>query len=408
MAGKFEIKTERDNDSLFCKQKIRVPGKRFETPIKSINLNYLSPKVELPPSIKGVNEVHKNVYGTTRVFKNGRRIKSLNDIQEDPESHSDFNYKLKGEFNKGSKGDASLCFLEYIGETYPDDESIDFLAFTAHGYSNIVPIPIISGVRTIFKEGVKAGLRPLDDYINYLEKMYEAIDTHNNKPIMGIIPNLTHRHIRKILNFYMKKDIRFFYFDFNSAIPTSNPQGIKQVLSTLKTNEILDESYIHAYNVNLGKISAHQGAIPSKDIITFGYGFNGLGRNKSPMAVQSKKESKDDLRRRQDNRLRLFNKNNYSYAKVDKSIVGDIFSEDSSILLEKLEKALDRKTRDTKIQATYNSEQHGFEANKIKEIISQNVELPIDYVKKKKYIEEIDINQMINLSKDVKSQSSLK
>lgn len=396
----YNINTYEDPKSLYRAQTIKIGSKQFQTPIKSIELSQVDGTVQLNKQIYGLNEIHKKLYETTQIDKNGNTLAhSIDDLLSSPEKFGFFNTSLNIMRRRGRDGDINVCFVEYDGKKYPAKESIELMARVAHEYSDVVPIPIVGGLKKRFENP-----NEISKYLAYLERTYNEINARNNKPIMGIIPALTPRFIDRIVDFYLKKDLRFFYFDFNAAYPESVSLLIKQLLIRFHKEEILDQCFIHGLNANMGKISQKKDIIPAKDIMAFGYGFNGLGRYMGPHFFSSgdKSQKQKELEK---NRLRLFRKEDYGCHKITKTKdLENIYPEDSSVPIDALVKSLQDEI-DYKSQRLFNLEQQGMEAHNLRlKIVNQEA---IKYVEEKTQVDKVEVKKMELLHKEIKEQTFL-
>jgi hypothetical protein len=94
----------------------------------------------------------------------------------------------------------------------------------------------------------------VEKYKKFLEESLEIIETLNHKPIMGVVPPLQF-YIKEIVEFYAKKGIDAFVFDFDGKTPLSMHQTIRSFMRSLREQDLLENSFIHSINTNQGRFN---------------------------------------------------------------------------------------------------------------------------------------------------------
>jgi len=389
----YKIETEPDPNSLYVKQTIKIGSRHIQTPIKSIELSQITQKTKLNKKIYGLNEIHKKLYEKTKRSKKGKIIAySVDDLLQSPFMFKKFNQGLNNIYDMGDKKEFTMCFVEYEGEEYPNKHTIELMALIAHRYSDIIPLPIVTYLKRRFESNPSETNR----YLDFLDRIYNEIDTMNDKPIMGIIPPLTTIKIKRIMDFYIKKNVRFFYFDFDGIYPESALLNIDYFLKRLYKEEILDESFIHSLNANMGKLSQKKNVIPTRDIMSFAYRFSSLGRYKGPKAGKDLEE----------NRLRIFRKEDYGCYKVTSiDDLQEIYPKDSSIPMEVLYDSLKSEKIDYRSQKLFNMEQQGLESYILRKVITEQESK--EYIKNKEYVDKTELRKIEKMRASLKSQTFL-
>lgn len=382
----FEIKTDTDSFT-YRKQTVRVDSHKIETPIKSIDLATVPSEFELNQKVYGISEMYKKFYEKSKIDIRGRmRALSVDDLQRSPNNFEGLNRTLNAVYNKKHDDDFVFCFVEYEGDNYPNKETVELLARVSYKFSDIVPFPILTKIQNRID---KNGIKELTNYLNFLNDFYTEINQRNNKPIMGIIPKLTPRMINRLLDYYIKNELRFFYFDFNGSYPESSSLLIETLLVRLSHEQILDECFIYGLNANIGKLSQKKEAIFTKDIMAFAYGFSCLGKYMGPKVVQIK-----DLT---ENRLRIFNKEDYGcYRVTSTDKLEKLYPNDSSIPIELLSNSLEYKI-DYRSQKLFNMEQAGIESFNLRKIIEE--QKARTYIDTKNYVDKDEIKKIEQLHK---------
>ena len=379
-----------DDDTLYVTKELRINGKNLSTPIKSLGL---SSKLVLNDKIKGINEFYRKFSLDENLKKN-----SIYKVLSSPEKLSELNYKFNSLVRKtDTNREINLCFIEYDDANYPEKKPLEFILDTAYEYSDITPLPIISNIAQRIDSEEKFA-----KYMKFLEESLEIIETLNHKPIMGIVPPLQF-YIKDIVEFYAKKGIDAFVFDFDGKTPLSMPQVIRSFMRSLKENELLENSFIHSININQGRFNKEVNVVGAKDILSFGLGFDSMGERHKPL--KGPKEFFEKLKNREDNRLRLFNKEDYGYYRLGVSEMDEIYPIDSIIKQE----SFGNENSDLRsLQKNFNLEQIGLEAIRLREIISNQE--PKEYLSNKTQVKKEDYKKIIKMKKEISqkhAQSSL-
>ena len=379
-----------DDDTLYVTKELRINGKNLTTPIKSQGL---SSKLVLNDKIKGINEFYRKFSLDENLKKN-----SIYKVLSSPEKLSELNYKFNSLVRKtDTNREINLCFIEYDDANYPEKKPLEFILDTAYEYSDITPLPIISNIAQRIDSEEKFA-----KYMKFLEESLEIIETLNHKPIMGIVPPVQF-YIKDIVEFYAKKGIDAFVFDFDGKTPLSMPQVIRSFMRSLKENELLENSFIHSININQGRFNKEVNVVGAKDILSFGLGFDSMGERHKPL--KGPKEFFEKLKNREDNRLRLFNKEDYGYYRLGVSEIDEIYPIDSIIKQE----SFGNENSDLRsLQKNFNMEQTGLEAIRLREIISNQE--PKEYLSNKTQVKKEDYKKIIKIKKEISqkhAQSSL-
>lgn len=382
-----------NEDSLYVTKEFRVNGKKLTTPIKSLNLSKSNSKLLLNDKIRGINEIYKRFSLNKDSKKN-----SIYNVLNFPEKLNTFNYELNSLVRKTDIGkEINICFVEYDDTKYPEKKPLEFIVDTAYEYSDITPLPIIPKIPQRIGSDENAFLK----YKTFLEESLEIIETLNNKPIMGIVPPVQF-FISDIVEFYAKKDIDTFVFDFDGKTPLSMHQTIRSFMRSLKHHELLENSFIHSINANQGRFNKDANVVGAKDILSFGLGFDSMGERHKPL--KGPKDFFEKLKNREDNKLRLFNKEDYGYYKLSANEIGEIYPIDSIIEME----SFANKNFDMKfLQKSFNSEQIGLESIRLREII--NDQEALYYLSNKTQVKKEDFKKIAKMKKEVSkpTQSSL-
>lgn len=370
-----------DDDTLYITKELRVNGKNLTTPIKSLGV---SSKLVFNDKIKGVNEFYRKFSLDENLKKN-----SIYKVLGSPEKLSDLNYKFNSLVKKtDTDKEINLCFIEYDDIKYPEKKPLEFILDTAYEYSDITPLPIISNIGKRIDSEEK-----FEKYKKFLEESLEIIDTLNHKPIMGIVPPVQF-YVKEIVEFYAKKGIDAFVFDFDGKTPLSMHQTIRSFMRSLREQDLLENSFIHSINTNQGRFNKEVNVVGAKDILSFGLGFDSMGERHKPL--KGPKEFFEKLKNREDNKLRLFNKDDYGYYRLGIGELEEIYPADSII---KKESFVNEKPDLRNLQKNFNMEQLGLETVRLRDIITNQE--PKEYLSHKTQVKREDFKKIMKMKKEI-------
>jgi len=402
MSKKVEVKHKPDSNIFYKVGRIRVGGKKIDTPIKALELSKLRPKISIDEKFRGLNEIYKIFPQRTKLDKYGdTRIHSINDYRYDRNKMDNLTYHFESLKNKTNKDEVTICFLGFDGSTFPSDEELRFLGIESFIYSDIIPFPII----TKLDDKIKAS--NFSEYKKFLNRVYDEYTTLNDKKLMGIIPKLAPAFIPELVNFYIDKDINSFFFDFDGSSPSTKYRDICEFFRTLHEYGMALDCFVYSLNSNIGRASRMENIIDSKDILSFGYGFDALGKHGAPKPPKEVFMRLDTSTKR----LRLFNKEDYGYYRVLTTEIGNIYPKDSMIDLEDFLNIKPKKTKDgrwhidTTIPNLFNIEQKGIETLRLRNIITNDES--DNYIDSKKHIRDADKKKLKKMKSDVFKQSSI-
>ncbi len=196
------------------------------------------------------------------------------------------------------------------------------------------------------------------------------------------------------MDFYAEKEIDSFVFDFDGKTPMSMRQTIRTFMRSLKKNDLLENSFIHSINANHGRFNKNVNVVGAKDILSFGLGFDSLGEKHKPL--RGPKEFFKKLKNREVNKLRLFNKEDYGYYKLNRNQIQEIYPNDSIIKMNSFENEnLDSRN----LQKSFNLEQIGLESIRLRDIIENQKAL--DYLSNKIQVKKEDYKKVVKMKKEV-------
>lgn len=390
---------DRTGDTLYSSKEIRFDKpdtKPIITPIVGMDNRDLKVNDNIAYAATGLNEIYRVLEEPTKVTYTAPTSKSpvripLSKLVHDAKKQEIFNNDIQHQIGKLSG--PSIFFMDYKGRKYPTETERNFILHTEHTFSDVQCLPITPFIA----KAVIADEQPFEDYLEFIKGSIEWLKKFRKKPIMGIIVNFGYAKLEQLIKLYVDQGINAFCIDFDCHTPISHKSAIAQCYRILEDYGRLENSFFYAINVNQGRFVHDKSVINAKDVLSFGFGLDGLGKRH-----RSKFPSKEMIERlgarwkpldRSQNRIRLFIKNDYGYYKVQS--VNDIknYPYDSSIPLSAFMNSFDATDPHTKhCERIFNMEQLGLEASKLRAIIEK--EVPIDYLEKKEHIDPKDIQQI--------------
>lgn len=383
MSIETDIKTlDVDSNSLYRTQKIKFSSSlSVTTPTKTIPLDRIKLKDPLNPESKQLNEIFKRFTADKIIEAN-----------ENSEKYYELERWFNSQKNKISDGTSTLCFIDYNEKRIPTDEEIEFMTELAYCSSDITVIPTVN----YFNDPKQTEIE-YENFKNYLSRSIEIIEQLNNKPIMGIIPKLAPKKVSDLITFYQNVGINSYSLDLAGSNPISSAMRIFKVLKTLNKMKVLEECYLHGYNVGM-RVNKMTDVIPAKDILGFGTGLNSLGEKRT--IFKPNRSFLEQIKTNPLNKFRLFNKENYGYWKsISVEELENVYPEDCTLQFTEFTNP----SQMNHVQKVFNIEQLALESHILRDVITENPDDSLDYIKTKSYVVQDDINL---LEKGIKKISS--
>jgi hypothetical protein len=291
----------------------------------------------------------------------------------------------------------TIFFTEYKGKRYPKETERNFMLHIEHTFSDMPCLPITPYIAN----AIIAGEQPFDEYLAFIKGSIEWLKSYRKKPIMGIIVNFGYTKLEQLIKLYLDQEINAFCIDFDGHTPISYKSVLAQCHRIL--GDKVENSFLYAINVNEGRFIHNKIAINAKDILSFGFGLDAMGRRHRPphfpsKEMQEKLGSKWRPLDRRLNKVRLFIKTEYGYYKVQNASEIRNYPSDTEIPLCTFTKnPNDVGPYVRHCEKVFNMEQLAIEASTLRIIIKK--EVPTDYLGKKKYTDPKDI-QLIKKFKE--------
>lgn len=375
---KLQIKPvsfDKNDETLYITKRLTLGDKTFFTPIVSLELRQITQNEQLASATKGLNEIYRQV-GTEKT--------PLRKIIFDRKIQDKFTYRLRTDYKKGDKKEFTFCIFECADTKYPLGRELEFIIDMAYSYSDIVPLPTLPNITT--------EIRSESDFAKFQVFLEEIIhilqDNKNEKPILGLIPRLAYGFMADLVEFYISKGINTFYVDLEARNPVTFRDDLIPIYRTLKRHEMIENSFIYAHNVDAGRIGKKSDVVNAKDILSFGFGFDAMGRRHKRRLFPEKVRKKIDT---SSNKLRLFNKEDYGYHRISNpSKIREMYPMDSSIPITALSRGISGNMYQLKkCERLFNNEQLGLEAFRVRQIVKDYI--PTKYLAAKRFVKKTDI-----------------
>jgi hypothetical protein len=383
------VDKDKNDESLYGTKQISVGSSQISTPIIAYNNNLIRTDEQVAPATRGLNEIYCEV---------PTKQTSLEQLVKNPEVTEDLDKRIKSQIKKTSASEITVCILECNVKSYPPSEQWEFLLDTTHANSDIVPIPNIPNITSDILDSESQ----FSKYLAFLEESIKYLKVINEKPIMGIIPKLSYPYTRRLVEFYDKQNLDAFCVDFAARNMITAKRDCLNVLKTLKRKERIENSFLYAYNVNSGRLTKTVDAVPAKDILSFGFGFDAFGRkHKRPKVTTEIWKKINTL----PTKVRIFNKTDYGYYRViDSKKITDVYPLDSCFARDKFSRFLELSVTELRrCEGLVNTEQLGMEAFRLRQIIKNDK--PMDYLSEKPYVRKETIKTMKNFKNSVLADS---
>ena len=360
-----------------------VRGKTAVTPIKSADPAKLPTGMRLGEKAPCINELYAGMTKarlSAALERNDhaleRRLGSLQRRFRDPAS------------------EIQLCFLEYKDDGIPSRRDIELMTDIAHGYSDMTPLPMLSGFTdrvsdvAVDRDGKRrqtASDEKRGRVTRYLSDAIETIEQLNDKPIMGYVPDYR-LYFDELVGLYADKGINTFYFDAHQSNPVTLKSSLRALMRTLAKRGVLEQSFVHMINPGPGRTIRDGAVVPARDILGFGLGIDSLGERHMQMRLGP--QAIENMRKNPDNRSRLFDKDAYGYLKTaSRSEIERFYPGDSSVDMQEFTSG---GKPDGKVQNAFNVEQLALEGARLRDRLASSEPI-LEYVSDKGNVSESDI-----------------
>ena len=377
---------DKNDETLYRSKEITLEDKKIFTPIVSVDTRLITRSDQIATATKGLNEIYRRLE---------TRNNPLRTIVFNRKRQDSFNSRIETERNRTDLSkEMIICILEYAGTQYPLGRELEFILDTAYYFSDIVPLPTFPKITETIDQKTK-----FDKYQIFLEEMTHFLKSNKHaKPIMGIIPRLAYGFVANLMEFYIDKGINAFLVDFEARNPTTFKQNLLPVFRTLAQHDMTDSSFIYAHNIDAGRFVKASDAVNAKDILSFGFGFDAMGRRHKNRKMPRKYWRQLNTL---PNKVRLFNKDDYGYYRIlDSGRIREIYPSDSSVPINIFTRGF---SGDVSLlrryEKLYNTEQLGLEAFRVRQIVKDFV--PTTYLAGKQHVKKKHIKLIKRFKYDI-------
>ncbi len=387
MANKIKGDASVSEDSAFRYGNFIINGKNVEVPLQAIDAKkYYESKINFSNLNLDISEIYK-IYNKEK----------LNKFKTYPEEEIKEERSLALWKNNTPEDSVMLFFIRFEGKEYPTGEEMKMLIRLSYTFSDATPIPSFPDV---FKEKisrVKGNGQPivedkivvtedkLKKHFSFLKEYVDTLNVLNHKDILGTIPiNIGSSNIEKLLSFYYGEGINHFYIDFGGASFNRLISGplMYSILSKIKMLGLeYQKTFFYSINGSPGRFQKGAKVIGSKDILTGGAGMDVVGRmhmraggGEKPKVTDPRVKEKMKL-----NKIRLFNKGDYGYYKLETKSIPFKLPEDNIINKEFLVDP----NKGKKFGDVFNMHQLSIENENLRNYIKENYK-PLARIKKEK------------------------
>lgn len=369
------------DDSDLRSMNVRLGSHTITTPVKSIITKDFYKDTKFPRKLTALNEIffRFNEKSLFLFYTNSQYSQKIN---------------KKAQKTKNFVDCDSLCFTEFrnIGDLakYPNENEINALLNITCSFSDIVLIPSIPKIaRSITMDN-------FNDFMAYLSKCYEKIQIKNKgRRILGYVPTVSNYFVDDLIDFYIDRGINGYYIDFDGTMVTSHLTMIEGIKTKLAQRGYYENSFLYYINVSYGKAINEQNTLSARDMLAFGHGLDCLGgvhtgpkRNKA--FFEWMKEH-----RNLENAVRLFNKQDYGYYRINSPDIkiDEIFPSDSLYPIGEMQDV--GKSRLKRLTSIINLHQQSMESENLQYLVNENPNKTIDYFDAKEMISKDDIKHLI-------------
>lgn len=368
------VKVEQEDASLLARTAIlRMGSKSVLTPCRALHLQEKKDceAISITDSaVRGLNEIYRRL-----------KYNTLYRLETDVFYQERFNASIVNALRKIPwQTELALLFVEYDSQKQiPADKQIEYL------FDLIYNQPVDFLIPPILRD-----ISPTA-YLDFLNKFFQLADSYNKKPMIGLIPYGSHRDLRIIVDFYIRKGIFIFAMDLRGRHPILVSTQLGMITRKLQEirKEYGQEGYLHGFNVGSGRALRTLEISPAKDILSFYSGFDSFGSPHVPLKLTPDLYQKLGTHVKMPP-IRFFNRTDYGYYREDIAAVKGLFPSEIG--------AMDISRRRV-FQRILNAKEQALEAKIIRRKIQEN-ELKY-YLESKSQVKK-EVKQIIDLGTKMK------
>ncbi|MHC3128661.1 MAG: hypothetical protein IBV52_01105 [Candidatus Bathyarchaeota archaeon] len=322
--------TIEDKKSWFNIKRFKIGGMDFQKPEKSLDVKSLDRTTyfNLKSGFK--------FYEATKVIKKYDNLMKLYDA-DDAQKINTFFYKREWLSSVPNVINFTFEFNPFTFVKTTDQLSWFFDQY--YPYSKlIVTVPNIRLKKRVEKKTLE--IINLDNYIKFVDSVFEILNSKNNKPIfVPVSMRMGIRKLSELIRHYLKKEYYYFWFDFESQPINEMSLGrLRHVFNIIKDDESFDKVISYFTNIRREKLSnSSEETSVASDALCAIAGANLIGVNREPQRYfippppesMSKGNGKEDFTIRTptpvdpSHKARIFDRETYYYVKTTDA---DLFS----------------------------------------------------------------------------------
>jgi len=244
--GNYSIELKRPDDRLDARVlRMKLGSKEVTTPFKTYSAN-----------------TQYGIYEYAQTFSEDLLIRSANEKTV-----------LDGICKKYM--DSKQC-INVLLPTYVDsdisDKALEYMDGRIHPYTDLVAVPRWEGLMS-----KNNGSTYYEDNWSLSERYIDEVRRLNGKMILGNIPmNHPQSVISKLVESYIKKDVRSFVLDYERCNTIPKRHIVRYITKTLAEYTSDKDNYI-LYNINMRRSHDYQDIKPADDFLSFSNGIDVIG-----------------------------------------------------------------------------------------------------------------------------------
>lgn len=310
MASNIDVKeTIEDRNSWFNIKRFKISGLDFEKPIKTLD----------------VKNITRNTYEQLAkkagfaIFEVSRTIKDANVVQKLTEQSDD--YAIGSFFHRKAWLGSSPNVVNFTLDFNPLDSFSDIDSemggFFDLYYEHSKLLVTIPNLRIRNGRKLAPGTFPItvDQYLEFVDAVFDILNTKNNKPIFVPISLRTSvRDIKTICSHYLKRDYLNFWVDFEGKAINEQQLGrLRHLYRELKTAKQFKNVVCYYTNIKREILSNSKiSQSPASDVLAAISGANIIGVNREPQRIPFGNMSKEVV----GHKSRILDRKTYYYEKT--------------------------------------------------------------------------------------------
>ncbi|MFO7967689.1 MAG: hypothetical protein R6U44_08840 [Archaeoglobaceae archaeon] len=294
-----------DKDSWFNIKRFKIGSKKIEKPEKTLDVKRVTKRE--------YENLVKNKHGF-KLLEVSKTLNGFNQLQKLLEA--DTNKEVDDFFSRKSwyKNRYSINFTFNFNPYNHIDRLDDIGGFFDyyHSYSNLLFVPNIR--KNIKRQKDKIQIIDIDNYLNFVDEVYEYLDFKNKKPIfVPVSVRLSAKDIDRLTEHYLKKGYFNYWFDFEGHVISERSLGlIRRFFNNIDSKGYFEDIVSYFTNIRREiKSSREEEESPASDVLGSFSGANIIGVNRNigrPMEAPPPPPLPE-------HKFRIFNGDTYYYDK---------------------------------------------------------------------------------------------